>query len=94
VPLPQRDVKETLLNKFGFVEIQGRKHDGLAFYYMDRRVATTWFSRAPRRDLHDEILKQMAEQVGVHTLNFFKGMIKCSQSLDDYVQRLRDRGII
>jgi hypothetical protein len=96
VPLLQRDVKDALLKKFGFQEIQRKrsKHDGLTFYHEGRRVATTWFSRASGRTIQDEILKQMAEQVGVYTLNFFKGMITCSKSLDDYVQRLRERDII
>jgi hypothetical protein len=94
VPLPQRDVKDALLNKFGFQEVQGRNHDGMAFYYEGKRVATTWFSRASGRVIQDDILQQMARQIGVSTLSFFKGMITCSKSLDDYVQHLRERNIL
>jgi hypothetical protein len=44
--------------------------------------------------IQDDILQQMARQIGVSTLSFFKGMITCSKSLDDYVQHLRERNIL
>lgn len=99
MPLKKGEIESKLLSKFGFqwVESSGRgSHERLAFYHEGRKIATTGFSRGFRKneDLDDSLCKVMAREVRVQTLNFFKGMINCPNSLDDYRNRLREQGYI
>jgi hypothetical protein len=66
MPMPSRDVRRMLMNKFDFEEVKGSKHDAVAFVFEGKKIATTRFSRAAR-DIGDSILKQMAKQVWART---------------------------
>ena len=94
MPFPKREVKSQLLLKFEFVEVEGSNHEAVAFYYEGKKIATTRFSRGSNQDIGDKLLKVMARQVRVETLNFFKKMIECTNSLEDYTERLRELSYI
>lgn len=66
----------------------------LPFFMGGRKIATTRFSRGSGKDIGDALLGRMAQEVRVRNLGFFKGMIDCPKSLDDYVDSLRDTGYI
>lgn len=71
-----RRVRRALLRKFGFEEIPKKRHDSYHLYYKNKRIAITYMSRG-HREIHDDILKEVATQIGV-TLNIFKEMIGCT----------------
>jgi len=99
MPLKKEDVESKLRDKFHFCKIEttGRNpHNRWAFFYDGKKIATTGFSRGARGndDLDDSLLKIMAKEVRVQTLQNFKGMITCSVSPDGYVKILKEQGFI
>lgn len=92
--LKRTEVEEKLLHKFGFEPVDGTRHDAVAFFYDGRKIATTRFSRGMKGDVSPDILKAMAEEVRVVTLSYFKEMITCTKSKDDYIRFLREQGWI
>lgn len=90
MPYSKRRVKRELIRKFGFEEVEGSKHEAIAFYYCGEKVATTRFSRGSVRDIDNNILNFMAKEVRVYRLGFFKDMIDCPKSLEDYINRLKE----
>jgi hypothetical protein len=91
--MKKRDIKAKLLGKFKYVADPKSKHDGVTFFYSGTMVAATQFSRGAGPDIDDQdLLSQMAKEVGVFQLGFFKDMISCKKSYDDYVEKLRERG--
>ncbi|MBE3116480.1 hypothetical protein IMZ68_04680 [Candidatus Bathyarchaeota archaeon] len=94
MPLDKQLVRDTLLSKFKFEEVEGTKHGRIAFFYNNKKIATTGFSRGSRKDLDDSLLGIMAKEILVLKLGFFKGMITCSNSRLDYLKVLNDGGFI
>jgi len=94
MPISKARVRRQLLQKFGFEEVRGSRHEAIAFFYDGQKVATTRFSRGSRREIDDDLLKVMAREVRVSNLSFFKGMIDCPKSLDDYIEKLKQGGYI
>jgi hypothetical protein len=89
--MKKRVMKQTLQGKFHYVEEPEAKHDRIAFYHNGKKVATTGFSRGAGPDIGDpSLLAQMAKEVRVNQLSFFKRMIECTRSYDDYIKRLRE----
>ncbi|MHA1280331.1 MAG: type II toxin-antitoxin system HicA family toxin [Candidatus Helarchaeota archaeon] len=87
-----RDVRGKLLNKFHFVEVDN-KHKKYALYHNGKKVVLTSISHGGS-EIYDGILKQMAKQVGVYQLGYFKEMILCTKSQSDYLTELRRNGFI
>ncbi len=95
MPFRTRDVKKALERKFGFKVEPRSKHDWLAFYHNGKKVAMTGFSRRSGPTIDDDgLLKQMSREVGVSRLGFFKAMIACTKTLDDYIHELKEHGLI
>ena len=94
MPLAKRKVKRQLLVELRFQEVQGSKHEAVAFFHGGHKVATTRFSRGSGRELDDTLLKVMAREVRVFNLSFFKDMIDCPRTLDDYVKKLGEAGYL
>lgn len=94
MPLSSREVRSALMNKFQFQPVQGSRHEAVAFFYEGKKVATTRFSHGRDRQIGDDLLRRMATEIMVHNLRFFKEMIGCTKSLDDFIMRLHDNGIV
>ena len=90
----KREIRRTLLRKFSFQEVPGSRHEAVAFYFGNEKIATTRFSRGSGSDIGDDLLAVMAKEVRVCQLRFFREMIDCTRSYDDYVGRLREGGYI
>lgn len=94
--LKKGEIESQLLNKFGFEDrSSGRgSHQKLVFIHNGKQVATTYFSRGFRKntDIDNTLLMLMARQSGVMTVSFFKKMITCTRSKEDYIQRLDEQG--
>lgn len=94
MPLDKQKVKNTLLEKFEFQEVEGTKHERIAFFHNGKKVATTGFSRGTGRDLGESLLKIIANEILVSNLGFFKEMIICTKSRQEYLRKLNDGGFI
>lgn len=90
------EFNDALTDKFEFVEERRKKHDSLAFYFENRKVAVVLFSRGSKfKTFDDGMLSHIARnQLNVGTLNFLKGMVDCTRNLEDYVKRLKELDII
>jgi hypothetical protein len=94
MPLEKRQVKDQLLNKFGFEPVEGSQYDRIAFFYNGMKIVSTHFSRGAGKDLVDDLLTIMAKEILVYKLGFFKGMIICTKSKDDYINLLKQANYI
>jgi hypothetical protein len=95
MPYKKREVRGKLITKFHFEEVPGSKHEAVSFLFKGKKVATTRFSRKTKgSDIDDYLLKQMAIEIRVNTLNFFKGMIDCTNTKGDFLKRLQEGGFI
>jgi hypothetical protein len=94
MPFSSGDVKRILLRKFQFQETQGTKHDAFSFFYNGKKVATTRFSRGANVQISDALLSQMAKEIRVGNLRFFREMISCTNSYEAFVHKLKEGGYI
>lgn len=94
MPLPQKDVRAALIEKFGFEEVKKTNHEGFSLIYGGRKIATTWFSRAAGRTMSDSLLKAMARELRIDQLAFFKEMVICTKSREEYLALLKEKGFI
>jgi predicted RNA binding protein YcfA (HicA-like mRNA interferase family) len=87
-----KEVRRLLLTKFGFQEVKESGHDAVAFFYVDKKIATTRFSRGSKAgdEITDSLLKQIAKQTRVNQLRFLKVMLDCTQDYDAYVAKLKE----
>ena len=69
--LDKQRVRDTLLGKFGFQNVEGSKHGRIAFFYNGKKIATIGFSRGSKKDLYDDLLGVMAKEIFVFNLGFF-----------------------
>lgn len=90
MPMRKRDLQDSLVQKFGFEEVEGSRHDAVSLIVDGRKVATTRFSRGGS-EIGDAILTMIARQIWV-PLGFLKGMYACTKSREDYLERLRGLG--
>ena len=90
--IPKRNLQKCLRKKFGFVDVGGSKHDALALFYEDRKVATVRFSFG-QREIDDTILKLIAKEAWVQ-LGFLKGMYSCKKSEQDYIKFLDENNLL
>lgn len=90
MPIKKLDLQRSLRQKFGFEEVAGTKHEAVALFIDDRKVATTRFSRG-YNEVGDRVIGFIARDLGVNT-GFLKGMHLCTNSAADYVRRLREAG--
>ena len=94
MPLSSDDVLRQLLKKFHFEAAPGTRHDTYTLIINGRRAATTRFSRGRRRTLPDNLLRVMAHEIHAPSLAFFRGMIECTVSNEEYLDHLRQEGHI
>lgn len=87
MPIPKQDLRRCLIKKFGFEAVEGSKHEAVALFLDDHKVATTRFSRS-QRDIPDTILGIIAREICVQ-LGDLKSMYGCSLSREDYLELLR-----
>jgi hypothetical protein len=93
--MKKRKIKRELMRKFRFEEVSRKRHQAVAFFYGGKKVATMGFSRSSGTNIDDPaLLGQMAREVRVGQLRFFKEMIDCTKSYEDYIDRLRQGGCI
>ena len=90
MPFKTRDVEDRLVGKFHF-SVYDKDHKVYELYINQRKVVTTKISHGGR-EINDSILAQMAKQVGVKRLSYFKEMMLCTKSSDDYLQELKMNG--
>ncbi len=83
-----------LLSKLGMEKDQ-TDHRVYRFVYEGRLVARTFVSTGSTKykTLGDDLIAKMAKQLHV-TSPFFVGIVKCSNSREDYVVRLRQQGLL
>ncbi len=94
MPYKAKDIRRLLLDKFQFEPVEESRHDAIAFFHMGKKIATTRFSRGSRAEVDDSLLKMIARQTRVENLRFFKEMLDCTRSRDDYLSKLEEDGFI
>ena len=94
MPISKKEIKKGLSGKFGFREVEGSRHEAIAFFYNEQKIATTRFSRGGSDDIGDMLLKVMAREIRVQRLSFLKEMIGCTKNLNDYINLLREEGYL
>jgi len=92
MPIEKKDLRRCLVQKFGFEQVPGTRHDAVALFVGGRKVATTRFSRG-HDDINPAILSQIAKQIWVQ-LAYLQGMYDCHNSRQDYIELLRQSGRI
>ena len=90
MPIKKREIERQLISKFGFVQ-SNSDHKKFSFYQDGKLVAMTVLSHN-HKVVTDRLLGQMAKQVGVYRQSFFKEMIECTKSLDDYLNEISTNG--
>jgi hypothetical protein len=90
MPILKRDLRRCLIQKFGFEEVPGSRHEAVSLIVEGRKVATTRFSRSGR-DIDDSLLTLMARQIRVN-LSTLKQMHSCTVGLDEYLAHLERGG--
>jgi hypothetical protein len=95
--ITKADLKNSLVNKFGFVPSEGGSHERVSLWVDGKKVATTYFSRNLRStQLSPSLLRQIAGQLRLDpgSLPTLRGMVLCTVSRDDYLRELRDEGFL
>jgi len=90
--LKTRDVVDKLVGKF-FFSISNSDHKVYKLYINQKFIVRTMISHGGK-EIDDAILSQMAKQVGVQRLSFFKEMIKCTKSNDDFLNEIMKNGYL
>jgi hypothetical protein len=90
MPIAKRDLRECLMQKFGFQEVQGARHEAVALFVSGKKVATARFSRS-HATIDDTILQMIAREIWVQT-GYLKKMYGCTKSRNDYLDLLGETG--
>lgn len=90
----KRDIQKRLTQKFKFEPVEGSRHEAFALFQNGKKVATTRFSRGANEPLGDNLLKLMARELGVHRVSFFREMLICTKSQEDYLALLKKNGLL
>lgn len=88
MPISKRDLRRSLIEKFGFEKVSGSRHEALTLFLADRKAATARFSRA-QTEIDDSILRLIARQLWV-PLGYLKQMVACTKSREDYLRHLHE----
>lgn len=90
MPYRNRDVEETLLNKFQFVPSRTRSddHRWVELTLPGLPVIATYFSHA-RQEIDDRLLGKIARQLRVRR-NYLNEMINCTKSREEYQRQVTD----
>ena|SRR5947209_998732 len=89
MPRRNRDVENLLLTKFAFeASTHSDKHRWVKLQLPGLPAITTFFSHT-KEDIGDQLWKKIARQLKVRT-NYLNGMMDCTNSRDDYYQKVRD----
>jgi hypothetical protein len=90
MPHRNRDVEETLLNKFHFVESQTRSEDHrwLELALPGLPVIATYFSHG-RQEIDRKLWGKIARQLRVRA-TYLSEMIECTKSCDQYYKQVKD----
>ena len=77
------------------MERDERDHRWYRLVVEGRVVARTFVSTGSKKykTLGDDLVAKMAKQLHV-TTPFFTGLVRCFKSRDDYLQQLRDQGLV
>lgn len=89
MPLASSEVHRMLVGKLGMRVAEGR-HRKYKLYVEGSFIAQTMMSQGGRQDLSDNLVTQMARQIGVDR-TFFEDLVSCSESRDSYLARLGQR---
>jgi hypothetical protein len=90
--ITKRELQKSLLQKFGFEETPGSRHEAMSLILNGKKVATVRFSRS-HRDLSDRVLTLIAREGWVN-LSYLKKMIGCTKSRADYLAHLEEKGYL
>lgn len=94
MPRSSDEIIRQLLRKFHFQLSHDTRHDTYTLFNNGRRVAIIHFSRGRRRMIDDGMMRKMAHELHAPSLAFFKGMIDCTVSNEEYLAHLRQIGRI
>jgi len=95
MPIPVEKLRSCLLTKFKFEPLHRTKHRACTLIVDGKRVATTQFSRTKKnKDIGPQLLAQIAKDQLFVPKNVLEEMYFCTVSRDDYLEHLRDAGII
>jgi hypothetical protein len=99
MPFKKTLIETRLSNKFHFeksISTGRNPHERWSFFYKDKKIATTEFSRNLRKndDIDDTLLKLISKEVRAPSLMFFKNMINCTESAESYLNTLKDQKLI
>ena len=89
MPYRNRDVEETLLNKFRFVESQNRSanHRWVELALPGLPLIATYFSHG-RQEIDPKLWGKIARQLRVRA-TYLTEMIECTKSREQYYQQVR-----
>ena len=90
MPITKSDLRRCLVQKFGFSDVSGSKHEALSLIVDGRNVATTRFSRS-WNDIDDSMLRQIARELWSKAQDL-RQMCDCTISRDEYLQKLYREG--
>jgi len=65
MPIPKRDLRRCLIGKFHFQVVPGSRHEAVALFVGDVKIATARFSRS-HAELNDSILTLIARELWVN----------------------------
>lgn len=90
MPIPKGKLRRCLVQKFRFQEVPGSRHEAVALFADDKKIATARFSRS-RTEIDDNVLTLIARELWVN-LGYLKRMYDCTKGYQDYLDRLRKTG--
>ncbi len=91
-----RKIIETSLKQKGFVQVDKRDHRMFFLYYKGQKTSiyTKTSHGSKYKDIGDELLGKMKQQVGLKTNKEARDLFRCPMSGDEYIQILIERNII
>jgi len=85
-----REVRQCLAGKLAAQETESRRHIFFNFYDSNGQFLVQTHISHGDAPIHIGLISQMAKQMGVRTADF-RGVIECSVSRDDFMQRIARR---
>lgn len=91
MPIKARDVEHSLPRK-GFLRRQS-KDIYFSFRFADKDWGISTFISHGANEIGDPLIAKMAKQVKLSKRDFVQ-LVECPMSYDDYLRRLRERGVL
>lgn len=91
MPVDRRDMQAALAGKLNCAR-ENRDHIWYFFTHEGHRVTATKVSHSGKQ-IHDGLVSAMARQLKMRKKTLL-GIVDCSKGLDEYLEELRQRGLI